>query len=232
MRTSSASSRASARSSSRRVTGGRLAVGADDAEDGVAQDRLSGRHRREAGDLDDIARAAPGCCFGLDADAAGAVLDVQARCSMYRKRRRGREVADLDRPPGDARGDDARARGCGGSPRRRASSCRCCGSAAAAARTDRAPTPAPRCPGASGEERHAAQLLGLTEDRADVAAEPDAGVDETGRVLGRVVPERRADDAAFDRDARRRADGAADPTTATCAGRRRQSRRSRSRSGR
>ena len=55
-------------------------------------------------------------------------------------------------------------------------------------------------PDASGKQRHAAELLGLTEDRPGVPAEPHAGVDEPGQILGRVVPERRADDAVFGRD--------------------------------
>ena len=53
--------------------------------------------------------------------------------------------------------------------------------------------------GVADEERHAAELLGAPEHRADVAAQPDAGVDESLEILRPIVPERRAHHAFLDR---------------------------------
>ena len=50
------------------------------------------------------------------------------------------------------------------------------------------------------EQRHAAQLLGPAEERADVAAQLHACVDQAVQVLSGVIPERRAHDAVFDGD--------------------------------
>ena len=61
--------------------------------------------------------------------------------------------------------------------------------------------------GVADEERHAAQLLGAPEQRADVAAQPDAGVDEALEVLRPEIPERRAHDAFLDGDVHEQACG-------------------------
>ena len=65
---------------------------------------------------------------------------------------------------------------------------------------DRAAARARDVAGAADEERHAAQLLGAAEQRADVAAQPDPRVDEALEVRTLEVPERRAHHAFLDRD--------------------------------
>ena len=52
----------------------------------------------------------------------------------------------------------------------------------------------------SGEERDPAHLPRLVEQRAGVAAKPDAGVDESGQIMGGEIPEPGAHRTAFHRD--------------------------------
>ena len=169
--------------------GGRLVFDTNDLEDGVAQNRLSGADRREACHFHELSRPHLRGLFGLDAHAAGRILDVQDVQHIPERRRR-REVFDLDGPPGNARGDDPAD-----------------ANAAVHLADGGIVVDLPAGPGGERErigrrlqhdhvadaprkQRDAPELLGLPEDRADVAAQPHAGVDEPGQVLGRIVPER------------------------------------------
>ena len=53
---------------------------------------------------------------------------------------------------------------------------------------------------AADKQRHAAQLFGATEKRPDIAAQPDAGVDEALQVCGRMVPKGDAQHTFLERD--------------------------------
>ena len=169
--------------------------------------------------------------FGLDTHAARAVIHVE-HVADEPERRGAREVAQLDRVPRDV----ARHHAADADAAVHFSGRGVVVDAAHRARGQRERIGRrlehdniARSP---HEERHAAQLLAAPEERADVAAQLHARVDEARKVVRRVVPERRADHAVLESRRRQRASALVNPPRATRAPPRRRPRRSRSRAAR
>ena len=200
--------------------GGRLWRLAGDAEDGVGENRFSRRHRREAGDVDDRARLGPERLLGLDARAAGAVVDVEDVPDVA-ELGGGGEVVDLDRMSRDVAGDHA----ADADPAVDFSGGRIVVDAAGGAghqpervwrRFEDADVVGP-----ADEQRDAAQLFGASEQRPDVPAQPHPGVDEALEILRLEVPERGPHHPFADRHVHEERVQARDPTDARRAGPRR-----------
>ncbi len=192
---------------------------ADEPEHRVAEHRLTGTDRGKAGDFDHVAGLQRRGLLGLDADAARRVLHVDD--VAYRaEHRAGRIVAHRDGACRHVANDEATdanaAVGLGGIRIGEDVADRLDGQRERVRRRLKHL----HVGGAAGEQRDADQLLGRTEDGADVAAYADAGVDEALEIADMVIPERGTDDdAVFERhvgehDVRvaRRQPGAADDT--------------------
>ena len=166
-------------------------------EHGVGQDRLAGRHRREPGDVHDGARLDPLRLLGLDPRPARPVVDVEDVADVAERGGR-REIADVDGMAGNIAGDDA----ADADPPVHFPGRRVVVNAARRARDQRGGIGRrlehDDVAGVADEQRHSTKLLGAAEQRADVAAQPDAGVDEPIEVLCAEVPERGAHDPFLD----------------------------------
>ena len=177
----------------------RLGFDAHNPEHRVPQDGLPRADPGESCRLDQLPRAHLRDLLGLDPHAAGGILYVQ-HVQHVAKGRGGREIVDLDRPSGDARRDDA--------PHANAA----VDFAGRGIVVDVAAGPGrhrerigrgfenDHVPDSPGKQGNSSELLAPAEDRADVAAQLHAGIDEPGQVLVRIVPEHRPDQAIFGRD--------------------------------
>jgi hypothetical protein len=179
----------------------RFGFPADDTKDRILQDWFSGSGGRKPRDFDDIARLHIRDLLGFHAGARRAVLHVQDVADIA-EQPGAREVVDLDRAARNVRGDSATdANASIDLPVR--------GIVVHAA--DRSDGQRERirrrfehgkvaCP--AREERHAAQLFRGPEERAGVATQAHARIDEPVQVLTREIPEDRADHTALDDDVR------------------------------
>ena len=179
--------------------GGRRRNVADATDDCVLQRRVRRADHRESRDVDDVARRQLDRLFRLDQGGAGRIADVDA-VPHFPRTRVHRDVLDEHglphARPGDGAaqphpaielvhrvmGEQARDRADLERPGRRS------------AGLDE------RIRSAAREECHAAHLTRLVVQCARGAAQPQAGVDEPREILGRKVPEPRADQPTFDRD--------------------------------